>query len=110
MDYLVESGIDCIDPIDPTAGMKLDRIKKQFGGRVCIKGNVDCTGTLVNGSALEVENAVRDCLKKAGGGGGYVLSSSNSIHSGVDPENFRVMVESAHRIGRYMPTSGGKSD
>jgi uroporphyrinogen decarboxylase len=110
MDYLVESGIDCIDPIDPTAGMRLDRIKKQYGGRVCIKGNVDCTGTLVNGSAREVENEVQDCIEKAGGGGGYILSSSNSIHSGVNPENFRVMVESAHRIGRYAPASNVKSD
>lgn len=107
LDYFIESGIDCIDPVDPTAGMKLDRIKDQYGGRVCIKGNVDCTGTLVSGSSGEVESAVRECIRMAGGGGGYILSSSNSIHSGVNPENFRVMIESAHRIGRYAPVPGG---
>ena len=100
LDYLIESGIDCIDPIDPTAGMKLDRIKSEYGSRVCIKGNVDCTSTLLSGSTREVEDAVRDCIRKAGGGGGYILSSSNTIHSGVAAANFRTMVEAVHRYGR----------
>jgi uroporphyrinogen decarboxylase len=110
LDYLVESGIDCIDPIDPTAGMKLERIKAEYGSRVCIKGNVDCTSTLVSGSAREVEDAVRDCIRKASRGGGYILSSSNSIHSGVAPGNFRTMVESAHRYGRYPIGGTGYSE
>ncbi|MEK7765794.1 MAG: hypothetical protein AAB368_06110, partial [bacterium] len=34
-------------------------------------------------------------------GGGHILASSNTIHPGVKPENYRVMVETARRHGRY---------
>jgi uroporphyrinogen decarboxylase len=37
----------------------------------------------------------------AGAGGGYVCSSSNSIHSGVDPQLYAEMVRAIHDYGRY---------
>jgi len=36
-------------------------------------------------------------LLEGSGPGGYVLSSSNSIHSGVRPNNFLAMVDEAKR-------------
>ena len=42
-----------------------------------------------------------DFLAEAGAGGGYVCSSSNSIHSGVRPELYRAMVDAIHTYGRY---------
>ena len=41
IDMIVDSGIDCLDPIDPTAGMDLAEIKMKYGKRIAIKGNVD---------------------------------------------------------------------
>ena len=38
-------------------------------------------------------------------GGGFLLSSSNSIHPGVKPEYYLAMLETARAIGRY-PISG----
>ena len=40
-------------------------------------------------------------LKNAGLNGGYILSSSNTIHSGVKVENFLKMVSSAKKYGKY---------
>ena len=34
-------------------------------------------------------------------GGGLILSSSNTIHRGVKPENFVAMVEAARKYGKY---------
>ena len=31
MDMIVDSGIDCLDPIDPVAGMDLGEVKRKFG-------------------------------------------------------------------------------
>lgn len=101
LEYLIDAGIHCIDPVDLTAGMDIDFIKKKFGKRICIKGNVNCVTTLVSGSSGDVEEDVKYCIQHAAYGGGYILSSSNSIHSGVKPENFKTMVESAHRYGKY---------
>ncbi len=42
-----------------------------------------------------------ELLKEAGVGGGYVCSSSNMIHSGVDPELYKVMIATIHHYGQY---------
>jgi uroporphyrinogen decarboxylase len=97
----IDSGIDCIDPVDPNGGMDLGRVKSAYGARVCIKGNVNCETTLVSGTEEEVAREVRDCIRKAAPGGGYILSSSNSIHSGVKPENYRAMLAALRRYGTY---------
>lgn len=105
LDHWIESGVDCIDPIDPSAGLDIGAIKSRYGGRVCLKGNIDCQRTLVSGSEEEVRAEVRDCIRRAGRGGGLILSSSNTIHSGVRPENYRAMLEALRRYGRY-PLAG----
>lgn len=101
IDMIIDSGIDCLDPIDPLAGMKLCEIKKKYGDRIAIKGNVDCAQTLTFGSVQDTINETKNCIKAAASGGGYILSSSNSIHSKVNPENFKAMVETAREFGRY---------
>lgn len=101
IDIIMDSGIDCIDPIDPIAGMSLSHMKKTYGERVCIKGNVDCANTLVYGSVDETIEETKNCLKTAAPGGGYILSSSNTIHSSVNPENYLAMLDTLKKFGSY---------
>lgn len=101
MDELAESGIDCIDPIDPLGGMDIAVVKSRYGSRLAIKGNVDCVKTLVSGTGAEVREAVRTCIRDGGIGGGYIISSSNSIHGGVDPELYRTFLQARLEFGRY---------
>ena len=104
LDMIIETGIDGINPIDPIAGMNIQKIKKMYGNRVCIIGNIDCGDLLTNGTPEQVIKAVKMCIKTASPGGGHILSSSNSIHSGVKPENFLAMVEAAKKYGKYPVT------
>ena len=98
---LVDAGIDGIDPVDPLGGMDLGEIKREWGGRIAIKGNVDCVELLVRGTPEGVERAVRDCICAAGPGGGYVCSTSNSIHQGVCHDLYAAMVEAIRKHGQY---------
>jgi uroporphyrinogen decarboxylase len=98
---LVDAGIDGIDPVDPIAGMDLATVKRDWGDRIAIKGNVDCASVLVDGPQAEVVEAVKTCIRAAGAGGGYTCSSSNSIHSGVKPALYRTMVEAIREYGTY---------
>ncbi len=98
VDFWVECGIDGLDPIDPGAGMRLDAFRERYGTDLCLKGNVDCKGALCDGTEEEVEKEVRDCLDKAGRVG-YILSSSNTIHRGVKPENYRAMLAALRKWG-----------
>lgn len=43
----------------------------------------------------------KNCLDIGKPGGGYILSSSNSIHSAVKPENYRSMLETLKKFGAY---------
>lgn len=101
LDSIVEAGSDGIDPIDPSGGMELAVVKAKYGNRIAIKGNVDQTELLMYGPPEKVVEEVKKCIRDAGEGGGYVCSSSNSIHSGVDPELYKVMIETIHYYGRY---------
>lgn len=101
LDMIIDAGFDCLDPIDPIAGMDLAQIKKDYGSRICLKGNVDCSATLSFKSRQEVIEETKRCLKNAMDGGGYILSSSNSIHSAVKPENYAAMIETVKKYGKY---------
>jgi uroporphyrinogen decarboxylase len=101
MDMIIDSGIDCLDPIDPLGGMDLGEVKAMYGGRVALKGNVDCATLLTFGTVDEVIEATKDALRKGMPGGGYILSSSNSIHSAVKPENYVAMVNTLREYGTY---------
>jgi uroporphyrinogen decarboxylase len=101
VDWWLASGVDCLDPVDPAAGLDLADFKSRYGGRACLKGNVNCTGPLADGPEAEVEREVRGCLQKGMPGGGFILSSSNTIHSGVRPGNYTVMLKTLRQYGRY---------
>jgi len=101
MDMIVDSGIDCLDPIDPIAGMDLAEVKQKLGARVALKGNVDCAHLMTLGSPAQVAEATRKALRIGMPGGGFILSSSNSIHSAVKPENYRAMLDTLRECGKY---------
>jgi len=101
LDILVEVGIDAIDPVEPLAGMDIGEVKARYGHRIAVIGNVDCSIVLTQGSPEEVEEAVKETIAKASPGGGHILSSSNSIHPAVKPENYLAMVAAARKYGNY---------
>lgn len=100
MDALVEAGFDGFHPIQPQC-MDIGEVKARYGDRLCLVGNIDCSWLLPFGTEEEVERTVAETISAAGPGGGYILSSSNSIHPGCKPENYVAMVRAAHRYGRY---------
>jgi uroporphyrinogen decarboxylase len=100
-DFWIDCGIDCLDPIDPAAGYEMGELKARYGDRVCLKGNIDCMGTLCSGTVEDVESEVRQCLIRGGRDGGLILSSSNTIHRGVNPHNYQAMLRTLRQYGQY---------
>jgi len=95
------TGVDGIHPIDPLAGMDLGEAKAKYGDKMCLMGNVDCGDLLSFGNKNEVREAVKECIRKAGKGGGYICMSSNSIHGAVKPENYVEMIKAIRDYGKY---------
>jgi uroporphyrinogen decarboxylase len=98
---ILETGVDAINPLEPVAGMDIARVKQRYGERVCLIGNIDCGDLLCSHTPEKVTAVVRETIRQGGEKGGYILSSSNTIHSSVKPENYRAMIEAGHRFGSY---------
>ncbi len=101
LDMIVSAGPNGINPIEPVAGMELKKVKALYGDRVCITGNIDCAHLLPHGTPEQVRGAVRQAIADAAAGGGYILTSSNSIHSSCRAENLVAMVSACHEFGGY---------
>ncbi len=100
LDDLADCGIKGIHPIEPQA-MDIVEIKRNYGARFCIFGNIDLDYTLTRGTIEEVEALVKKRIKELAPGGGYGLAASNSIPDYVKPENYRAMIIAAKKYGKY---------
>ncbi len=101
LDMILDTGIDCLDPIDPMGGMDMGAMKRQYGDRIALKGNVNCAHALALGTEQEVVEETLQVIRDAGEGGGLILSSSNSIHSSVKPGNYLAMWNAIRCYGTY---------
>jgi uroporphyrinogen decarboxylase len=100
LDDLADCGIKGIHPIEPLA-MDIVDLKKRYGDRFCIFGNIDLEYTLTRGTVEDVENLVKQRIGELAPGGGYGLAASNSVPDYVKPENYRAMVTAAKKYGKY---------
>jgi len=100
-EFLLGCGFAGYHAIEPSAGMDIIRLKGKYGDRITLLGNIDCGELLTNGSEKEISAAVKNCIDHVAPGGGYVLSSSNSIHSGIPAKNFLAMLRAAREYGIY---------
>ena len=96
-----EIGFDGYGEIDKSAGIELKELKEKYGKKITLIGNVDCAKTLVYGSKEDIYKEVEKCINDAKNGGGFILSSSNSIHYNIPAKNFIYMIEAARKFGKY---------
>ncbi len=101
LDMIVDTGIDGLNPLEPAAGMDIGLIKRRYGQRIALIGNIDCGYLLSQAPVDEVRKVTRETMQVAMPGGGFCLSSSNSIHSSVRPENFMAMIETWRECRDY---------
>jgi uroporphyrinogen decarboxylase len=99
LDDILSLGSDGLHPIEP-GPMSLAEVKRRYGKRVCIIGNVSLD-TLSAGTPQEVRQLVEECISIGAPGGGYMISSSNSVPSYARPENVQAMVEAIRQYGAY---------
>ena len=100
LDDLLTLGMNAVANIEPNA-MDINEVKKKYGHRICIVGNIDLHYTLTQGTPEETEAEVKKRIQEVGRGGGYILSSSNSLAPYCKPENVLAMNRALLRYGSY---------
>jgi hypothetical protein len=101
LDDLIDAGIDGLNPIEPLAGMDIAHLKRRYGERLILVGNVDCSQTLPFGTVEEIRRAVRDCIRAASPGGGHFIGSSSEITPATPLRNALAFYDACRRHGRY---------
>jgi len=98
-----ETDLDCINPLEPPpmGDCELAEIKREFGDRLALMGNLHTTSTMLMGTPEDVMEASRQAIEGAGAGGGFILSTGDQCGRDTPDGNLRAMVTAAERYGRY---------
>lgn len=97
---IMEMGIDVLNPIEPYS-MNIYDIKKKYGKKLTLSGNIDIAGPLAFGKPEQVREEVREHMEKLKPGGRYIMSTNHSIMDDIPPANFRAMLDAGLEFGVY---------
>jgi uroporphyrinogen decarboxylase len=101
LEMAVEAGIQGIHAIEPVGGNDMGRIKRGYGDKLVLIGNVDCANVLTGTDLEAVRRDVDRCMREAKGGGGYMLDTSNSCHAACTFEAVQEMYRYGVEVGGY---------
>jgi uroporphyrinogen decarboxylase len=98
-----ETKLTIIDPLEipPMGDCNLKELKKLYGNKIILKGNLHTTNIMLNGSKADVEKTSKKAIDDASMGGGFVLSTGDQCGRDTPDENIFAMVETARTYGRY---------
>ncbi len=99
LDDLLRIGIAGLHPNEKGA-MDIRAMKRRFGGRLCLLGNVDLN-LLGMGEPEAVDHEVRELIRDVGPGGGYIVTSGNSLAGYLIPQNVLALSKAVQKYGRY---------
>jgi uroporphyrinogen decarboxylase len=85
--FAVEAGFTGVHGLETLAGNKLDEIKRDYGDKLILMGNVDIN--LFFEPNIELIRADVKRSYEQGGREGFMFSSCNSIYPGMNPEAVR---------------------
>lgn len=101
--YLIEEGVDILNPVQVNAvDMDTKILKKEFGRDMTFwGGGVDTQFILPFGTPGQVREEVKRRIDDLVPGGGFVFASVHNVQSDVPPENFMAMWETLQEYGKY---------
>lgn len=100
IDQLVQANPHALHSIDPQAGVDIAEVKRLYGGKVCLIGNVNC-GLLDTGTVEEARASARYSLEHGMPGGGYIFSTSNCIYTGMRLSRYEAILDVWRECGNY---------
>ena len=97
---LMDTGFDCLQPLEVKAGMDLIELKKRYGDVLAFMGGID-----VRLMALDdpgpIEEEIRTKVSFAKQGGGYIYHSDHSVPDDVSFANYCHVIDLVHKYGSY---------
>ena len=101
-----ETDLTVIDPLEipPMGDCVLADIKKLYGDRLVLKGNLHTTDVMLRGTPETVRTAAKQAIDDAAEGGRFILSTGDQCGRDTPDENIMAMIETARTYGAYRAT------
>ncbi len=101
--FAEETGLTVIDPLEgpPMGDCDLAELKRKYGDKIVLKGNLHTTDIMLNGTVDDVVEASKKAIDAAAAGGRFILSTGDQCGRDTPDENLRAMVETARTYGKY---------
>lgn len=98
-----ETDLSSIEPLEipPMGDCDLAELKRLYGCRIALKGNLHTTEVMLKGTPEDVERESKKAIDDAGAGGGFVLSTGDQCGRDTPDENIFKMIETARTYGVY---------
>ena len=96
--FLVNAGLDVLNPIGPSDNMDLAEIKEKYGDDLCLQGGLSKHIGFMTSD--ELKSHLVDVIGKGSPGGGFILSSEGELPYEMKPVNFRLFVELSRKYRR----------
>jgi len=98
-----ETDLTIIDPLEipPMGDCNLREIKKLYGGKLVLKGNLHTTAVMLRGSAQDIIDASKKAIDDAAEGGRFILSTGDQCGRDTPDENLFAMIDTAKTYGKY---------
>ena len=98
-----ETDLTVIDPLEipPMGDCDLKELKRLYGHKLVLKGNLHTTKVMLHGSKQDVVDASKKAIDDAAEGGGFILATGDQCGRDTPDENIFAMIETAKTYGRY---------
>ena len=98
-----ETDLTVIDPLEiaPMGDSDLRELKRLYGSKIVLKGNLHTTNIMLNGSVKDVVEASKRAIDDAAEGGRFILSTGDQCGRDTPDDNIFAMIETARTYGRY---------
>ena len=98
-----ETRLSIIDPLEvpPMGDCNLAELKRLYGDKIILKGNLHTTDVMLRGSVDEVVSACKEAIDAAASGGRFILSTGDQTPRDTPDANLFALVETARTYGKY---------
>ena len=101
--FAEETSLTVIDPLEipPMGDCRLAELKRNWGARLTLKGNLHTTEVMLRGRPEDVMAASRRAIDDAADGGRFILSTGDQCGRDTPDANLFAMIETARTFGKY---------
>ncbi len=97
---LVSTGLDGYQSIDPQGFMDIAEVKRQYGQRLILMGNVQAS-LLQEVDEPLIRQSVRYAMQHGKPGGRFIFSTSNCIFKGMPLDSYHIMLDEYEKLAWY---------